>query len=166
MQTGATGEIVRHEMIIAHLTRSFRETFPARASEWALSAMLFNWFLVLSLNADLFVTGSSYPALAAIAEQSTWALLCMVCGGGRLIILAINGAWRRSPHMRAFGAFVSCLFWFEITIGMAQSGQWSTGLAIYPVLLLLDSWNVIRAMGEASISDATHKRVAKDDDSA
>lgn len=147
-------------MILAHISRSFRETFQARASEWALATMLFLWSVFLHINDDMFQTGATYHALSNILQQSTWAALCLVVGGGRLIVLAINGAWRRSPHFRGLSAFISSLFWFEITIGILQGGEINTGLAVYPILFLLDCYNVIRAFGEAGRSDANHKRVA------
>ena len=148
-------------MILDHLARSLRETFPARASEWALGAMLFNWSVVLSLNPTLFEEGRSYSELARWMSQDAWVWLCLAVGGARLLVLAINGAWRRSPHARAIAAFVSCFFWFQITLGMIGAGTWSTGLAIYPVLFMLDAFNAIRSMGEAGFSDAIHKRVGK-----
>lgn len=148
-------------MILDHFSRSLRETFPARASEWALGLMLFLWSVILIANPDVF-TGPSYRGLVMVAEQDTWAMLCLLVGGGRLLVLAVNGAWRRSPHMRSAMAFFSCFFWYQITIGMMQSGTWATGLAVYPVLLGLDAFNAIRTLGEAGASDNLHKRAAND----
>lgn len=140
-----------------------RQTFPARASEWALSLMLFLWSVILVANVDLFAAGRSYAALSQLMSQESWAMWCLAIGGGRLIILAVNGAWRRSPHLRALGAFLSGLFWFLISIGLLQAGAYNTGLAIYPVLFLLDAFNAIRAMGEAGRSDKIHgSRMARD----
>lgn len=149
-------------MIFDHLRRSFRETFPARASEWALSVILLNWSAVLMFNDTLFRDGASYRFLAQVAHQETWAWLCFMAAGSRLVVLGINGAWRRSPHARAAFAFMASFFWFQITIGFIQAGTFSTGLAVYPVLLALDSYNVLRAMGEAGIIDNHHKRRATD----
>lgn len=140
-------------MIWAHFTRSFRETFPTRASEWALGLMLFLWSVILSANPTLFADSAALAPLADIVSQRTWAVLCLIVGGGRLIMLAINGAWRRSPHLRALAAFVSSFFWFEITVGLLESGTFGTGLAIYPVLLALDIYNVLRAARDAGSAD-------------
>lgn len=148
--------------MLDHFSRSLRDTFPTRASEWALGLMLFLWAVVLISNPDVFTNGPSYRGLEMVATQDTWALLCLVIGGGRLLVLAINGAWRRSPHMRSGAAFLSCFFWYQITIGMMQSGTWATGLAVYPVLLGLDAFNAIRTLGEAGASDNIHKRAAND----
>jgi len=149
-------------MILAHISRSFRETFPGRASEWALAIVILNWSLVLALNTDLFASSASYRALAGVMTQHSWLWLCFCIGTVRLMVLGINGAWRRSPHLRALSAFVSCFVWFQISVGLFQAGTGGTGLAVYPVLLLLDSYNVIRAMGEAGISDASHRGADKD----
>lgn len=140
-------------MIIAHFSQSLRETFPTRASEWALGLMLFLWSVVLIFNADLFASTPSYRVLAQVMPQTTWALLCLIAGGGRLVMLVINGHWRRSPHLRAGAAFISCFFWFQISIGILQAGTFGTGLAIYPVLFALDVYNVFRASGDAGSSD-------------
>lgn len=148
-------------MILTHIGASLRETFPARASEWALGLMLFLWSVILVTNTDLFATSRSYTALLGIMPQRGWAVLCLIGGGGRLIVLAINGAWRRSPHLRAGMAFVGGLFWFSISLGLWQAGTFGTGLAVYPVLFLLDSFNAVRGMGEAGLIDRAHRRTAK-----
>jgi hypothetical protein len=145
-------------MILAHFTQSLRQTFPTRASEWALGLTLFLWSGVLTFNEDLFLINPSFVALSRVAPQPTWAILCMMVGGGRLMMLLVNGAWRRSPHLRAFAAFLSCFFWFEISVGLWQSSPYGigTGLAVYPVLFLLDVYNVFRASGDAGASDRSH----------
>jgi hypothetical protein len=149
-------------MFFAHLSRSLRETFPVRASEWALAAMLFNWSIILFLMPDLFATVDAFAPLAKLMPQTTFSGMCFLVGFGRLVSLAINGTWRRSPHLRAFGAFLGSGVWFMISIGIIRSGSGATGLGIYPILVLLDSYNVIRAAGEAGLSDHQPRRVAKD----
>jgi hypothetical protein len=122
--------------------------------------VLFLWAIVLTWHPALFDTAPSYSAMADLFSQNTWAIICLIVGGGRLTVLAINGAWRRSPHMRAASAFLSCFVWYQISIGLLQAETGGTGLAVYPVLLCLDAFNAIRAFGEAGKSDAIHQRVA------
>ncbi|VVT14956.1 hypothetical protein [Hoeflea sp. EC-HK425] len=145
-----------------HVSRSFRKTFAVRASEWALAIMLVNWSLVLFANPELFADRESYAPLQDIMRQETWALVCFAAGAGRLIVLMINGAWRRSPHLRAAGAFIACFFWSQITLGFAQSEIWGTGMAIYPVLFALDAYNVFRAITDAAIIDNHFNRAVSD----
>lgn len=140
-------------MIWRHFSTSLRETFPTRASEWALAVMLFLWGIVLAVNVDLFTESRSFSEIARVFGQSTLSWMCLAAGGGRLAMLAVNGAWRRSPHLRAIGAFVSAGFWFMISMGFLQAGTFGTGLAVYPVLFLLDAYNVIRAAGDAGTAD-------------
>jgi len=149
-------------MDFLHISQSFRQTFAVRASEWALSLMLLNWSIVLFASPELFVDRPSYAPLASIMKQETWATICFVAGAGRLIVLLINGSWRRTPHLRASGAFIACFFWFQITLGFAQAETWATGMAIYPVLLALDAYNVIRAITDAAITDNHFKRAVSD----
>ena len=153
------GLIGRVEMIFAYLGKSFRETFPGRASEWALGAMLFNWGAILVLKPDIFSMQPYYTPMAELMRQSAWGLLCIGVGGSRLMVLFVNGFWRRSPHLRSLMAFLASLVWFEVTVGLLQSGLINTGLAVYPVLFGLDVFNAIRAMGDAGRSDALHKPV-------
>ncbi|MBW3099202.1 hypothetical protein [Pseudohoeflea coraliihabitans] len=139
--------------MLSHFTQSLRETFPSRSSEWALAVIILNWSIVLSVTPDLFNDRIGYHALLQVAGQETWALLCFIVGTGRLSVLAINGAWRRTPHLRAIGAFISCGFWFGLTLGFGQNVSWSTAMAVYPVLMMLDAYNVFRAITDAAMID-------------
>ena len=87
------------DMDFLHLSRSLRQTFAVRASEWALALMLLNWSVVLSASPNLFTANSSYAPMAAVMDQETWVLVCFVAGAGRLLVLFINGSWRRTPHL-------------------------------------------------------------------
>jgi vacuolar-type H+-ATPase subunit I/STV1 len=140
-------------MIFQHATRSLRETFPVRASEWALSFMLFSWGAILLLNNDLFSLSPSYHSFSEVMPEAAWGSVCLLVGSARLTFLFVNGLWRRSPHLRLLGAFVSCFFWFQITASFVFSGTWATGLAIYPFLFLLDVHNTLRAATDAAIID-------------
>lgn len=141
-------------MIFAHITHSLRHTFPTRASEWALGLMLFNWSVVLIFNPNLFAELPNYSHFTEIMSQGSWAALCFIGGTLRLTMLFINGTWRRSPHLRAAAAFLSCFFWFQVSLALFQSGLFATGLAVYPVLFLLDVYNVFRASRDAGFSDS------------
>lgn len=147
-----------------HITVSLRETFPERASEWGLALMIFAWSIVLTYNPTLFVDQpGSYHVLANALSQSTWAVACGVVGSLRLLMLSVNGLWRRSPYARAFGAFVTAGFWFAISYGVITSGSFATGIAVYPVLLGLDSYNVVRAMKDAAVADTNAARQRRTD---
>lgn len=144
-----------------HMRTSMRETFHYRASEWALACIIMLWAMTLWSAPELFASVATYSSMTHMIPQEWWAIGMAVAGGGRLVALAINGAWHRTPHLRALGAFVSCFFWLEISFGLWHTGTPTTGLAVYPVLLLLDSYNVLRAAGDARHADEHHKQVSR-----
>lgn len=150
-------------MIIARRVISgIVEHLPGRASEWALSAIIAGWGVILSLSNGLFEK-PSYVALARIADQADWASLCAFAGIARIAALTINGTFANtwwshySPHVRASMAFIACFYWLTISLSVAGSDQLSTGLAVYPVLLFLDAYNVIRASIDARHSEEKYR---------
>ena len=149
--------------MFAHIAASFRKTFPGRQTEWLLTSVLIGWAAMLIINPDMFRTTATYANFGEIMSQSMWAMACLYVGVARLAVLIINGAWRRSPHLRAGLAFLTCLFWYQITVGMLQSGTLSTGLAVYPAFFLFDAINVIRSMGDAAVTDHHYEKQAAAD---
>lgn len=150
-------------MLFAHITKSFRETFPARASEWALAVMLMNWAIVLTLLPNVFEQQAYFAPMNALMKQTSWAYVCLAVSAVRLTVLIVNGMLKRSPHLRALTSFFSALVWFEISIGFLQTGSPTTGLAIYPVLFALDTFNTARAMGDAKLADTRNVRTTEDE---
>lgn len=140
-------------MIWVHIQTSFKETFHFRAGEWAAAVMITLWGISVFGQPGLFETNASFSEFPRAASQVTWAIGAMIVGGLRLFVLLINGAWRRSYHWRAITAFLTCFFWMEISLSFYGSGQPVTALAIYPVLLVLDSYYVLRATHEAREED-------------
>lgn len=126
-----------------------RETVKARASEFMLGLIAFNMSAVLVVNGTLFADNpKAYAGLIAFASQETWVLVCAAVGGSRLVVLMINGFWYHSPVARSIAAFISCYVWFQLTWGVVTTGTYGFGLAIYPVLLLFDSYNVLRTVDD------------------
>lgn len=140
-------------MIIAHIRSSFVEAFFPRWAEWAASLVLLALGWMLSANEDLMLkavasgSGRGYTLLLAIAGQGTWAFALSLFATARLIVLLVNGAWKRSPVARACFASLSCLFWSLI----ALSFQPTFGFAMIMAYgwLLTDFVNVMRAARDA-----------------
>ena len=86
-------------MMLAYIRDNFAAAFFPRLSEWAAAAGVFLIGLVLAANPDLMATTKTqaYQLMLMIATQRSWAMMLMVFGGARLVVLLINGAWRRSP---------------------------------------------------------------------
>lgn len=136
-------------MMIVKLSKSF----PIRVMEWLLAGIMLSWSIVCwNLRPDEW-WAPLYSGLARLADQNTWAFFAFWIGATRLVALMINGAWRPSPYLRAAGAFLSCFMWLQITIGLLVTDFRTTGLAVYPWLLLADIYNVFRASNDAGLSD-------------
>lgn len=136
-------------MMIVKLTK----TFPIRITEWLLACIMFSWSLVCyNLTASEWAS-PLYTGLARLGDSKTWGAFAFSIGVIRLAALGINGAWRPSPHFRAICAFLACFMWLQISLGMLIEDVRSTGIAIYPWLLLADIYNVFRASHDARLSD-------------
>lgn len=138
------------QRVIMHFTK----TFPQRVSEWALASILCSWGLMLLRPESTFATSGSYIGLARLAAEDTWGWFCFIAGALRLTALAINGLWTPTYHIRSLLAFLSCFFWFQISLGFMASGNATTGLAVYPWLLLLDTYSTYRAARDFRIAQA------------
>jgi hypothetical protein len=136
-------------MMIVKLTK----TFPIRVTEWLLAGIMFSWSIVC-WNLDQNEWASSlYSGLSRLGEQNTWAFFAFLVGALRLTALTINGAWRPSPHLRAAGAFLACFIWLQISLGLMAARVRTSGVAVFPWLLLADIYNVFRASHDARLSD-------------
>ncbi|GAB5506701.1 MAG: hypothetical protein Rhirs2KO_18640 [Rhizobiaceae bacterium] len=139
-------------MLFAHLRNSFRETFEARASEWALAVATLLWGLIVLSEPGRFDNSRAYADFLIYASQETWGMAFVLIGAARLTILFFNGTIHRSPHLRLLAAFATCFLWSQIVIGLLAADGF-TGLAMYPVALALDIFNTLRAAREAGIID-------------
>jgi hypothetical protein len=145
-------------MVFAHIRDNFAAAFFPRLSEWACAFAIFGVGTVLHANADLMANArtDAYLLMLAIADQASWAKGLIGFGLFRLIVLLINGAWRRSPHLRSVMAILSCfplwaIAWsFLPSFGIAMVFAW--------VFLGMDVINAVRAAGDAKTVDHAHAR--------
>lgn len=144
------------------IVRGVTAHFRARAGEWALATMLVIWGWLVYLPEEMF-TSPAYAIMRLTAREEVWGMAALIVGGIRLIALILNGTFwktwygRFSPHIRSIMAGLSCFVWSQISLGLLLSGEATTGLAIYPVLLLFDFYNVMSAAGDAGATDWARK---------
>jgi len=138
-------------IIHAHAWQSLRRTFPIRKSEWAMGGATICFWLIFTLNGDLFETSPGYAPLAEIAPQAAWAWLCFGVGVGRCAALFVNGAYWRSPHARAAFAFLNCFLWYKLTTGLAENV--GLGMVFAGTFFLMDVLNFKQAFVEAAASE-------------
>lgn len=131
----------------------FKKSFPLRVTEWFCAFVMAHWGLLILLNPAAMTASPTWVHMVDLAEPALWGGMAALVGLIRIAALAINGAWRQSPHTRAACAFVSVFLWLQITWALMQNDSSTTGQAIYPWLLLLDMWNVARASADARLSD-------------
>jgi hypothetical protein len=128
--------------------------FPVRSTEWMLACMKVSWgFILLSPN-NMFETNPYLKGLEQIAPQNIWGLVALILGSIHLSALWINGTRQKTPHLRAFCSGFGALFWFQVTLGIYNTGLISPGWAVYPYLFAFSVYNVVRAMSDAAASDA------------
>lgn len=145
-------------MIIRIVTGIHRH-LPERVAEWALAIVLVRFGLILLAPGSSFETSPAFRVMAEMAREETWGWACLTIGSIRFMALVVNGTFwdtwysRYSPHIRGFTAIASIFAWAQIVYGMASSGVNTTGLAVYPVLLVLDFWCVFHAFGDAKLAD-------------
>lgn len=130
-----------------------------RIAEWVLAFAMFNWGRTLLGPTDLFLTNPALSGLAFIAPEHVWGWVMEIIGGLRIAALLLNGTFagtvysRWSPHIRGVTATVSAFIWFQVILGLMRSHVETTGMAIYPSVLALETWCVIRAAREAGSAD-------------
>lgn len=144
-------------MVFAHIRENFAAAFFPRLSEWLAAFVVLALGWMLTANPDLMMPGKTdYQLMLMIASQPFWSTVLILFGVCRLTILLINGAWRRSPHLRALAAFLSCFFWTQIALSFAPTFGFAFILACG--WLGMDMINIMRAMRDARTIDDTYAR--------
>lgn len=139
-------------MIFLHIRTRFADAFFPRLSEWVAAAVICGCAWMLAVNKDLMASAPKpFQLMLDVATQPTWAKVCLFLGAARLIILFINGAWRRSPHARSMMATLSCFLWMQIVLSFSAT----LGLSVvgFAGFLVMDFLNIIRAARDARTVD-------------
>lgn len=144
-----------------HMTTSFSAAFPPRRSEWFAAAVVFGMGWMLSINDGLLQTQGrvGYALMIQVATQEVWAMLLVLVGVVRLLVLFANGAWRRSPHARAFTAFASCFVWTQLALSFFPTFGFAFIMACG--WLASDMVNILMAMRDARLVDDAYRASRK-----
>ncbi len=132
-------------------------TIKDRVAEWFMGAVLSGMGLGLAFQPSIFTANPFFKDFLRVGSAHVWAGGLILIGVGRLAALFINGAWRRSPHLRLVMAFLSTFVWYQLS-----ELSWGTkfpnlGIALYPTLLLLEVYCVYFAACDAGLSDEAAK---------
>ena len=131
----------------------FKDTFRDRAPEWAMSAALLAWGMIVIFSANLFQAQDFYHPLLEIGSQLLWGVITSVIGGVRLIFLIVNGVFRPSAHIRALGCVVGCVVWGSLLTASLSLTWAAPSSAIYASMLALDFISLWFAAGDAKLAD-------------
>lgn len=133
--------------------------FPLRVTDWLAAGILTSWgFCCLALPPQAWEL-PVHEGLARIAGQPVWGIAATGLGLVRMTALFINGAVRRTPHVRAIGAFLSAFLWLQLSFAMFMTSMPTISVAIYPWLFVADIYNVFRAAQDARIADQRAKEL-------
>lgn len=100
-----------------------------RALEWLTSLVLLGFALTLALPGDTLSLSGSYRGFRNLGlDEAAISTPLALIAAARLVALYINGAWRRSPVMRAAGAAVGGAVFFMLSVTF--SWDWLTGASV------------------------------------
>ncbi len=141
-------------MIVLRIATGIREHFPARVSEWIMTAAILAWSAVLSSDPCTFATSQSFRVLVGYADEATWSTNCLLVGLVRLTALIINGTFKQfgySPHLRGTASIIARVFWGQIALGVLIAwwlGGSGTGVVAYSTFMVIELWNLFRAWAD------------------
>lgn len=123
-----------------------------RCAEWTLGAITLGWGWALLQPGDTFAV-STYDTMRGWMSEEWWTVFFLIGGSARLIMLTINGHWRKSPHLRMVAAATTFWVWVFLAIGFALAGTNSPGAFTYSIFALAELINVFRAARDAGFND-------------
>lgn len=143
-------------MIIITPWHGITETFKVRVCEYMLASITLMLGLMFYYNSGMFSSNAdAFARLVFFASQPTWSIFCTVVGGARIAVLLVNGAYWRTPHARSAFAFINIFLWYQLSAGLIPNA--AIGAAVFPVFIVADFYNAVRAAREAATAEVKHE---------
>ncbi len=121
-------------MLVVRLQQHFRE----RQVDWSLAAMATGWGAI-AISSPITFDRPFYIPLKRMFEPWVWGWGMFGLGLMGLVVLFINGAWRRTPALRQISSGGRMLAWSGMLFG-ALSVEWqSPGAVVYAVILAMEA---------------------------
>ena len=150
------------------LIQSLKQHFPARFPEWYMSAVAVTWGGYILLHPEVFTQSATATVLAGLTSLSDktgyppaaiWGGGALVCGMLRAFALFVNGAYARTPIIRAVCSVASAFLFAEITLGLWRVGIPNTGLAVYGWLVIADLASAYRAGMDITFAETNRRQL-------
>lgn len=140
-------------IVFTEMRDHFAAAFLPRRPEWAGAGLLLisGWILFANPNLMEGSKSTAFDLMLSIGTQVAWAKMLTVFGLIRFLVLAVNGFWRRSPHLRLLSALLSCFFWFFIAL--SYSATFGLAFGAFVIFLALEFSSIIVAGRDARIVD-------------
>ncbi|MAQ82259.1 hypothetical protein [Psychromarinibacter halotolerans] len=135
-----------------------------RATEWLTACVMLMFAVTLAMPGDTFRISPSYSGFLNLGfDEASIAMPLTLLAGARLTALYINGNWRRSPVIRAFGAAVGAMVFTMLAVtfgwnwisagGPRQSAvALGTGTGTYLTLALFDFLAAYRSGADVRVT--------------
>jgi hypothetical protein len=140
-------------MIVAKGFRGVGESLQIRLFEWATGLTMMSGGVILLLPFETF-QNPAYEPMSRIMREDGWGSLMLLLGALRIVVLFVNGAWRRCSHARATLALFHMAIWFTLFLCFLHIGTVGLGLAFAIGLCFGELLTIIRSVAVAATTDA------------
>lgn len=134
-------------------------THQTRSVEWLLASMMIAWGFGLLLPGDTLAL-PQYDMLAVLAPEPVWAAWSISIGFVRYVALYVNGAWRKTPLIRAGCSGLGMIWWIVLSVLFYLSrdgGPIPAGFMWFPVFIAFEGYSVSRGARDSYHSGALGK---------
>lgn len=126
-------------MIVVRMATGVKKHFHIRATEWVMLYPSVILGYLLTQEPPMFsVNPAVFGTLARWANESTWAILVLMCAALRFGALAVNGTFQGfglSPHLRLTASAFGAAFWSQFGLGFTISAIYGGSTWLLPLLL-------------------------------
>lgn len=122
--------------------------FGTRVAEWMLAFIALGWGGALLLPG--VYDGRTFAYVSHLAPVGVCSAVMLFFGALRLVGLFVNGARQDvTPWVRVAGAGAGVMMFLLISFSYALSGVLGVWVAIYPVFIIFEVVNIVRAAHDA-----------------
>lgn len=117
----------------------FSETFQSRYAEWAMGTGM-TLFGFLMIGNDEAFSQPFYAVMRMVfGHANTLGWIVFLFGIARLVVLFINGAWRRTPLLRIIGCWSGMLLCSFLMVSTLALDRVTPTVAFWVILFMLDA---------------------------